>query len=139
MLNKAKEKAKKLNFPAQLKIKNIIYLDIHNKTYDIVLCIRLLNWLDKKDLEKALKELIRISKKHIIIDVRTYNKKMKIKDSVLSLKREIGSWLRGSTTIHKEKDILKLFSSNSLKIEGKTLTDFGKIGDFHYVYHLIKS
>ncbi len=138
MLRQAEKKAKKLTFPVQLKIRDITHINLLENTYDIVLCIRLLNWLDKKSLKSALKELTRVSKKHVIIGIRTYNKKMKIRNHLLSLKREIGSWLRGSTKIHKEKDLLKLLYSNNLKIVERKLIDTGRIDDSYYIYYLIK-
>jgi ubiquinone/menaquinone biosynthesis C-methylase UbiE len=139
MLRQAEKKAHQLNLPVQLKIKDVTHINSPDKTYDIALCIRLFNWLDKKNLKNALRELNRVSKKHVIVGIRTYNKRIKIKSRILSLKREVGSWLRKSTRIYNEKDFLRLLPSANLKILERVLIDSGKREDSYYIYHLIKS
>lgn len=140
MLKQAKEKSINLNFPVKLRIDDITRLKLEKNSYDVSLCIRLFNWLNKKNLEKALKQLTKVSKKHVIIGVRTYGKNLTLKKKSLNLfERAKKMYRKGYITVHNEKHLLKIFSSNNLKIKEKILIDSKENRTFYHIYYLTKN
>ena len=143
MLNQAKKKAQKLNFSPKLEIKDVTRINATDNEYDIVICFRLLNWLEKKDLRKAIKELSRVSKKDIIIGIRTENPEIKLRNRIRNLKStlmKLKKRLSGGavTKKHKERDFLNILAFNNLKIKERILIEAKKGINSYYVYHLIK-
>lgn len=61
--------------PATVTFKpgNVFDLPDADKTYDVALCIRLLNLIDARDMQKALSELQRVTRKDIILNLRVWH------------------------------------------------------------------
>ena len=143
MLKQAEKKAEKLNFPLKLKVDNVIKINEPSNKYDLVICFRLLNWLEKKDLKIAIKELLRVSKKDVIIGIRTENPKIKLKNRIRNIQStlmKIKKKLSGGavTKIHKQRDLMKILSYHNLRIKERILIDSRKGINSYHIYHLIK-
>jgi len=70
MLALAHEKSEIMQLGAILTEGNILNLPHLTGTFDCVICIRLMNWLETGDYEQALRELARVTNKHVIVGVR---------------------------------------------------------------------
>jgi ubiquinone/menaquinone biosynthesis C-methylase UbiE len=64
---KVLEKAKQRNKGIEFKVQNIMQLDIPDNSFDLVICLEVLEHLDNP--VTALKEIVRISKKYILCSV----------------------------------------------------------------------
>lgn len=66
-----KEARKKITTDrVRVRVGTIIAIDRPSKSVDIALAIRLLNWLDPEDVQKAIRELQRVARKAVIFTCR---------------------------------------------------------------------
>lgn len=73
MLNIASKKFYNRN-DVILKIGDILNIDLDNKSVNNSICVRILNWLTPNEMNKAIQELIRVTKNKIILSIRLSNK-----------------------------------------------------------------
>jgi ubiquinone/menaquinone biosynthesis C-methylase UbiE len=70
MLRKAAEKAKADT--TYLRLGDARSIDAPDGSYDVAMCIRLMRWLETKETQlRVISELIRVSRKRVIFNVRT--------------------------------------------------------------------
>src|SRR3990167_9507924 len=70
MLREASQKAR--GDDTYLKFGDARELDFPDQSYDVAICIRLMRWLETKEMQlKVLSELMRVAKKRVIFNVRT--------------------------------------------------------------------
>lgn len=51
---------------------DIFHLDFPNGSFDVVVCVRFLNWVGASDLAAALSELGRVTRNTVIANIKTY-------------------------------------------------------------------
>jgi len=61
MIDNAAAAAEKLGIEPDLRRASVFELPFADRSFDLVVCWRLLNWLSPKELEQALSEVVRVS------------------------------------------------------------------------------
>lgn len=72
MIVQAKANADRLGMPVRLEKGDILAIGAEGGTYDLVVCIRFLNLIDWAGVDAALRELARVSNRHVIIGIRCF-------------------------------------------------------------------
>lgn len=72
MLEKARTAAESAGIDAELSQGDIRSLPFEDGRFDVVVCIRFLNWIGREDVAKALRELVRVTRGQIIFGVKLY-------------------------------------------------------------------
>ncbi|MDX1389258.1 MAG: class I SAM-dependent methyltransferase [Acidobacteriota bacterium] len=72
MLAKAREKATDLQFDVDLVERSVDALEFEDESFDVVVCIRFLDWVDSDFLARALAELTRLTRRTIVAYIPTY-------------------------------------------------------------------
>lgn len=145
MLFQAEEKAIAQEINVSLAISDIKDIQAKADDFDCVLCIRLLNWLSAEDFRKALEELSRVSRKHIILGVRYYTPIRRLfalthfKDiarAIAQIRRRIRN-TKGKV-FHEHDAVIKTFVRFGLAIEFSQCIERRSDGTDYYIYHLTK-
>lgn len=136
MLKEAKEKAREHSFDMEIAQGSIFDLAKGDSVFDLVVCIRFLNWINFKDFSKVVGNLAKTSKEHLILGVRAYPKY----SFVEKLKQKIKQYLKKKRMIiiHSEEAVLETFAKNNLSIIDKKYIDT-KQGGKYYVFLLHKN
>jgi len=99
MIDRCKQRLIKENIlNSRLMVGNVTNIGINSNTFDKILCMSVLHYLDEEECDKALKELVRISKKGTII--------------VFHVKNLSSLYL---STLNLAKTIKSLFSQNVIR------------------------
>lgn len=88
-------------------------INVKNKSYDLVLCLEVLEHINSKNYYNSLDEIERIAKKYIIIGV-PYNENLDSKKIKCNICKNIFH-VDGHLKSFKEKDIINLFNKFVLK------------------------
>lgn len=145
MITEAAAKAKALNWPLKLHHGSIFELPADSESFDCALCIRLLNWMSISDVEIALREWSRVSRRSIILGVRMNSPTVTYLDRVLMaaerLQKTYLSKKRNNnkTTVHRQSLIHSLFSKLGLTIQQSTVIDVGLRGTRYELFLLHKA
>jgi SAM-dependent methyltransferase len=132
MLAVAKEKTALISPDTCLLTGDILALAYPAKAFDVAVCIRLMQWMGKDDFRAALAELVRVTRRAIIISIPSYTPWAKIGlPRVGGLARLLGQLkLRlykrrkgGPSVIHERADVLAAFSALGLRIVAKKRID----------------
>ena len=148
MLALAKEKAQEQEVDIAFKNGSLFESEIPEASYDLVLCIRFVNWLHQNNASKVIHELNRISSKNIILGVRTLTPISEI--FALGLKgmpviarqivrRFIKAPKEKGLHFHKRALLLKTFEQNKLIIEQSEYVEKRKDGTEYIIYQLRKT
>ena len=70
MLAEANVHARELDLPARLEKGDIRALPFADNQFDLVLCVRFLNWVGEEGAEQTLKEVARVSRDKVLVGVR---------------------------------------------------------------------
>jgi ubiquinone/menaquinone biosynthesis C-methylase UbiE len=70
MLAEAQRKANEIHFAIDLRTADIRAIAAADASFDCVLCMRFLNWVDPDGLKIVLAELARVAKSHLILGIR---------------------------------------------------------------------
>lgn len=137
MMNQAK---KKLTNESNIKLRkgDILNLDVSNFNPDIVICIRLLNWFDIKNMEKALFNLNKVNPKYIIIGAYTNTVSQKIQrgyvDYVVNWFLKVISNGETTKTINERK-LYSIIENLGLEVNKKELVGANFLRRY-YIYLL---
>ncbi|KPH58081.1 MULTISPECIES: class I SAM-dependent methyltransferase [Novosphingobium] len=125
-------------------------------TYDCALSIRFLNWMDARGLEEVLRELRRVSKRHLIVGIRHQvpvgelllhgpnGFRRLIVGRLLGLRRFARRLLRHPrandphTIQHRKDVVLGTFDALKLGIDAMILVEHGRDGTDYCFYRLTK-
>ncbi|MFW5879567.1 MAG: class I SAM-dependent methyltransferase, partial [bacterium] len=121
MLISAKSKSKQLSYPISTQIGDIFSLPFSKDSFDCVLCLRFLNWIAEEDMFKVLKQFREISKKHIIISLRT---KEDTNTAIM---------LENNLYIHSKKLFYRFLKSLRLGVEDEVFIN-NRYGGFFSIY-----
>jgi SAM-dependent methyltransferase len=157
MLRAARNKLNELGeLECSLEIADIRAIPDADNHYDCILSIRFLNWMDSRGLEEVLRELRRVSKRHLIVGIRH---KVSARDLLLLGPKgwrrllighllEFRRWMRyllgheqskkARTIQHKKDVVLRTFSRLNLRIDSLKLVEHGRDGTDYCLYRLIK-
>lgn len=144
MLREATKKSRHNHLGASLIKGDIFNLTKQNNKFDLVVCIRFLNWISFNQLIKVLGMISNTSKKYIILGIRVYPGMLN-NFSLLSLfrriKKRIGVCLKlkENLKIHNKNKTLNLFRKNKLRIHNKKVIDKLNDGSVYYIFLLEKN
>lgn len=142
MLAEARKKATEIDYAMTFLPGNILELGEQRSGFDVVVCVRLANWLDSDCLTQAIGQICEVARPFIILGVRTYPA------AVTPLHwRWWVQWLREGSrrlkgkkiTIHREKHLKKWLSQHSLQVRGQELIENSDWGSQYFIYLLEKS
>ncbi len=129
------------NSPARkwMKFGNICSLPFPDKSFEVVITIDALCYLNKKELKEAIKELSRITRRFLYIETIC-------KDSPNAIQKINPDPLRKEGVLLTEKELISLFEKEGFRPLGKLfksgekliLSPFEKV-DFNYVFKKDKS
>lgn len=153
MLAKARRKVASHSLDVRLHEGSIYSLDFADGAFDVVVCIRFMDWVKGEVFERALTELVRVSKDAIIVYIPTYTPFLDIEPwSITGLMRLLRQWkfrfynarTRSDIVIHERNTIRKLFDRLGLRIADRVCVDspsgkFWRMGDERDIYLLQKS
>jgi ubiquinone/menaquinone biosynthesis C-methylase UbiE len=137
MLARAREKDPEV----QLHVGDIRHVGAGNCEYDCVLCVRFLNWVDGDGLRRAVRELARVSRRHIILGVRHY-----APSTTLTLRRRLRQqWVRwqpktvGQLVIHEHALVHEAFRQAGLVVQSASPVEQSPDGTDYHIFHLTTS
>lgn len=124
MLAQAQQKAEQVGLAVTLEEGDIRRLRFPADTFDGAVCIRLLNLIALPDVVQAVRELARVSKRHVILGVRYFTPVRELvrrPGSTGLLIRQMARRLRAMTSsrvlrIHPQADVLNAFAQSGLTI-----------------------
>lgn len=70
MLNEARKQADEIGASIELVQGDIRHIPFPDENFDLVSCLRFLNWIDEDGVREVLPELARVSRSHLLIGVR---------------------------------------------------------------------
>ena len=70
MIAEARNYAAELSLDLKLVEGDIRSIPFEDGFFDLVVCLRFLNWIDKHGVEQAVAELARVSRRHVLIGIR---------------------------------------------------------------------
>lgn len=70
MLAESRARAEAISAKIQLAQGDIRAIPFDDGFFDLVVCLRFLNWIDKRGVEKAVAELARVSRRNLLIGIR---------------------------------------------------------------------
>jgi ubiquinone/menaquinone biosynthesis C-methylase UbiE len=147
MLDESKKKVTAQNFKVVLKEGSIFDIRFSEGHFDIVLCIRFLNWIDYDNLSVAVKEITRVAQRNLIIGVRhltpfsdiavyTPLGMMRfIRQCIMRLRK---SFEKQKLVFHKKRDIDSLFEKYNLKVSEAAQVEKRADGTDYFIYLLRK-
>lgn len=147
MLAEAARKAQPLGYAMALRQGDIRRIDSPDASFDTVLCVRFLNWVDTATLGSVLDELTRVSRRRLILSIRTYLptnagqlwSPIGVGRWVLQRAWRVYSALRSKLHVHRKVDLQRLFAQHRLRIVSMTLVDLHGNGTDYNIYLLEKA
>lgn len=147
MLRIAENKLRQIGpLDCSLALADIRNIPEPNDRFDCAVCIRFLNWVDLRGFEDALRELRRVSKRHLIVGVRHQVPAIELlldgPKGVLRLAMRYALKLRPKkgpqTTVHAKEAVHRTFRRLGLRIEAMKLVEQGRDGTEYCFYRLSK-
>ena len=136
MLMQAEKKLKNVKHSVKTIESDIINLPFENHYFDFIICFRLFHLLPFEIIEKAVKEISRVAKNKIYIEIyksslipeTNQNKKNRLKMKLQAFiqkfakekkntKEKTQPWLEIQNFSYYEKNLLNLFMKNNLNLE----------------------
>lgn len=142
MLSEARRKAEGLQMSMVLSIGNILDLREKFRGVDLVVCIRLANWLDAHCLLAALEQLCQVARRFVILGIRIYPEASNYKPwrlLVQWLRERVRRLKRNKITIHREKTVMQWLTSHGLVVLDQQLIERGAEGSLYSIYLLEKA
>jgi ubiquinone/menaquinone biosynthesis C-methylase UbiE len=148
MLEESQKKVITENFNITLKQGSIFDIDFPDKSFDFVLCVRFLNWINYDNLSIAIKEIARVAQNGLIIGVRhlapmsdlaVYTPTGMIRfmrqQYLLRLRK---SFEKQDLVFHKKREIDGLFEKYNLKVSEAACVEKRADGTDYFIYLLRK-
>lgn len=136
MLARAREKGTGV----PLRLCDIRHISAADGEYDCALCVRFLNWVDGDGLRAAIRELARVSRRHVVLGVRFY-----APPSGMALRRRIRQrWARwqprtdGQLVIHEHAAVQDAFRQAGLAPQSASWVEQSPDGTDYQIFHLTR-
>lgn len=148
MLALAKEKAQKFKIKIEFKNGSLFESGIPNSSYEVVICVRFVNWLHQENASKIIHELNYISSKNIILGVRTLTPipeifKLGLKGVPIIARQFVRRFIKApkerALHFHKRTLLLKTFKKIGLTIEKFEYVEKRRDGTEYIIYQLRKA
>jgi ubiquinone/menaquinone biosynthesis C-methylase UbiE len=148
MLDESKEKLIAHSFKMDLNQGSIFKIGFPEGYFDIVLCVRFLNWIDYSNLNFAIKEISRVSHRNLIVGVRHFTPFNEIAINTPSgilrfirqcIMRLCMCFKKQKLIFHKKREVSGLFEKYSLVISEAAQVDKRADGTDYFIYLLRKN
>ena len=132
MLAKARVKAEEGSLAVELHEGTIESLDYLDGSFDLVICIRLMDWVPPDVLETALGELARVARRAIIVSIPTYTPFLELTSRFPSgLLRLFRQWklrlylarTRNDTVVHSRANVYSVLDRLGLEVSDRVCVD----------------
>ena len=115
MLDKAIEAAAKLGAEVRLRVGDLFSLGFPASSFDAVVCMRFLNWVDSDDVRRAIEEFTRVSRSHLVIAVEEYTpgadfnllRPSDFRRRALQIKRRCFMWRTNSDYVYHTRAVIR--------------------------------
>lgn len=147
MLDESQKKITTENLRMVLTKGSIFDIDFPEGYFDIVLCVRFLNWIDYDNLSIAIKEIARVARRNLIVGVRHLvplsdlaiytpsGMKRFIRQCLMYMRQSFGNQ---ELVFHKKREIDVLFKRCNLKVSEATPVEKRADGTDYFIYLLHK-
>lgn len=145
MLEQARGKINEQNTGIVLKKSDIRKIGVSDDSFDCVLCMRFLNWIDSLSLHEVVSELARVSGGTLILgirhfvtlgEIRPHSGYSNLKRMLRQFKRRLSS--NSGLVFHEKKLIADMFEKLGLVILSAECVERRGDGTDYYIYHLGK-
>jgi ubiquinone/menaquinone biosynthesis C-methylase UbiE len=148
MITIAARKAQNLGLPMPLHVADIRSIDVADGTFDTAVCICFLNWVDTHGARTALRQLVRVTRRSLIIGIRHYvpfrqlhpaTPKGFLQWSLQLAARAHKAANSNTLRVHAETDIIAMFREFGLSLRCREPVVPRKYGTDYCIYMLEKS
>jgi len=146
MLKEASAAAEECGLTARFEKGDILRLQFDDRTFDAAIAIRLLNWIDTPLFRQAVRELARVSNRHVILGVRYLTSLRDIgagKGGLLRwIRQKLGkakrNMRRTGLVYHPKSAVMEAFRELGLVIEESRCVERRSDGTDYFIYRLAK-
>jgi ubiquinone/menaquinone biosynthesis C-methylase UbiE len=140
MLEQCEKKAKEHKYDMSLVRGSIFDLGLSDGCFEVLVCIRFLNWIGFEDLMRVVAELSRVTRGYMILGLRHMVPREEL--GFVRFIRQIYMRLRGrlakkGLVYHEKAEILTAFKKNELKIEEQHCVEERRDGT-EYNFYVLK-
>lgn len=145
MLAIARASADAIGMSAQLEVGDIRHIPFDNEAFDLVSCLRFLNWIDTDDMRRVVRELARVSRDKLLLGIRYLPNLRELpgheQAAVRLTMRTVGlahyhaAW--SGLVIHRKIAVVQLFESLNLSIVEAQIVE-RRFDGTDYVFFLLK-
>jgi O-antigen/teichoic acid export membrane protein/ubiquinone/menaquinone biosynthesis C-methylase UbiE len=128
--------------PGTVAIRNsdIFQIDAPDESFDCVVSIRFMNWIDSDRLARAMTEIRRVTRRHVIVGIRHFVPLDELAPFgprfLRQLKRRIAP--PGGLTAHRRETVTALFESLELVVLESRRIESAPDGTDYHIYHLVR-
>jgi Methyltransferase domain len=140
MLREARTEMHQHGMLVDLRQADIRALPVGNRSFDLAVCIRFLNWIDINGVGLALAELARVSRGEIIVGLRHFTPLRELRglarfgrQLVLRARKRRD---RDGLVFHEKEQLHRAFRRNGLEIAEKILVEERSDGTDYFIYRL---
>lgn len=151
MLTQAELRASEKGSNIDLRIGDIRRIEAADSTFDVAICFRFLNWLNRGDLKKVIAELARVSRTYIVFSLRYYTPLRELKPLTatgfvgtltqwgIRARRRLRRWHQAdSLTVHEKKSLRECLAETNLQVIAESLVETGRDGTEYRIIVLKK-
>lgn len=148
MIAIAAGKAERAGLNIPLHTGDIRRIQAADGAFDTALCICFLNWVDINGAREALRELVRVARKNLIVSIRYYVPFEKLRPAtpegflqaaLQGALRVHKVFSRSSLRVHEEAEVFAMFEECGLTLKQQFRVEPRKYGTDYYIYFLEKS
>lgn len=124
MLAIARASADAIGMSARLDIGDIRHIPFDNDAFDLVICLRFLNWIDTDDLKRVVRELARVGRDKLLLGIRYLpglselpaNEQAAVRLTMRTFGISRFHAALSGLVIHRKSEVKQLFESLNLRI-----------------------
>ncbi|HEX8667486.1 MAG TPA: class I SAM-dependent methyltransferase [Allosphingosinicella sp.] len=147
MLEEARAHAGELGIEVDLRVGDIRNISFPDATFDLVMCIRFLNWVDTAGLEVSLRELTRVARDRLLVGIRHMTPLGDFRptptDLVRIVRRSLGHATararKSGLVYHQKADVYAIFKRLGVTVEAMRHVEKRSDGTDYFIYVLRKA
>lgn len=148
MIALAAGKALRHGLDMPFHVADIRKIDAADAAFDAAVCICFLNWVGIDGARQAVRELVRVTRKVLILSIRHYAPLATMRPATAE---GFAQWLlqmavrihkrifHEGLRIHEEAEVFSMFKENGLQLKRRSRVEPRKYGTDYYIYFLEKS
>lgn len=146
MLSESRDCADRCGASVQLQQGDIRHLPFPDDSFDLVINLRLLNWVDEEGMQEIVRELSRVARDKLMLSIRYHTPAAELKPNGTNLMVRAARLFglpslrvrRWGMVLHDRQSIAKLFESVGLRIVETRLIERRWDGTDYVIYWLQK-